>query len=281
MITIGEALKKGEDILLQSKIFNSRREAVDLLSHILGCGGRELHLQFQSDLSLDHQQQFFSIIQKRAQNIPFAYLVGKVDFGECEISVSPSVLIPRQETELLWDLIVSRLKNLDLNGRVLWDLCTGSGCLGIALKKRFPELKVSLIDISDEALKVASVNAKNNQVDVAIVKSDLLANISGSFDFLVCNPPYIAQKEYNLLEKEVKNYEPKLALVSGSSGLECYKVLSKQIQEKSNSGALSFFEMGETQGALLKKMFECDGYQDVVLEQDLASKDRFLSIKSA
>ena len=121
------------------------------------------------------------------------------------------MLIPRPETEILVSKISDVLKNCNLEGKCLWDLCTGSGCIGISLKKKFPELDVVLSDISPAALAIASQNAKTNQVDVEILQGDLFQPFGNrKADFIACNPPYVSEEEFQTLDLEVKNYEPRL-----------------------------------------------------------------------
>jgi release factor glutamine methyltransferase len=155
---------------------------------------------------------------------------------------------------------------------VLWDVCTGSGCIGIAIKKALPALRVILSDISPDALALAKENALHNNVEVELRQGDLLAPFTGEkADFIVSNPPYIAEGEYSGLEPHVKDFEPKLAFVSGKTGLECYEKLIQAIPAHTTPGARIWFEIGSTQGQSLKTLLPT-----AKILQDLSQNDRYL-----
>lgn len=161
--------------------------------------------------------------------------------------------------------------------KTLLDLCTGSGCMGIALKKRFPALNVYLSDISPEALAVARENAAANDVEVVCLQGDLFAPLDGiKVDYLVCNPPYIAEAEYEHLSREVKDFEPRLALVSGESGLEFYERLALELPGHLNLNARIFLEIGSNQGPAVIKLFSQPIWKDAALLKDWSGHDRFL-----
>ena len=166
-----------------------------------------LYLEFDKPLTEQELENCRAFLARRSKGEPLAYIKGKMSFYHCEINVSPDVLIPRPETEILVDRVVQTLKGENLEDKTLWDLCCGSGCLGIALKKEFSELEVVLSDISPKALQIANENARQNGVEVKIVEGDLFQPFQGKkTHFLICNPPYISQKEFDSLR-------------SGSAGL--------------------------------------------------------------
>ncbi len=138
----------------------------------------------------------------------------------------------------------------------LWDVCTGSGYIGISLKKKHPELTVALSDISPDALALAAENATLNHVDVEILQGDLLAPFKGrKADYFICNPPYISQSEYDNLDSSVRDHEPKLALLGGDRGTEFYERLARELPNYLNPGAKVFFEIGANQADAVKKLF--------------------------
>jgi len=191
------------------------------------------------------------LLKRCGKGEPFEYVVGECEFFHCTIKVDRRVLIPRPETEILVERVAKEAKE-----RVLWDLCTGSGCIGIALKKANPALSVTLSDLSSEALLLAEGNAKLNGVDVEIVQGDLLAPFQGrKADWIVCNPPYISERELGELDPSVVNFEPKMALLGGEKGTEFYERLKKELPPYLNPGAHIFFEIGSGQGEALKKLF--------------------------
>jgi release factor glutamine methyltransferase len=251
MKTIGEVIQLSADYLSPRKIERPKRAAEDLLSHVLKLKRMELYLQFDKPVVEAELEILRKLLARAGKGEPLQYVLGEVDFYGCKIKIDPRVLIPRPETEILVDLIAKRL-----NKGVLWDICTGSGSIGIALKKAHPELQVTLSDISSHALALAAENAKLNDVDVALLQGDLLSPFKGQkADIIVCNPPYISQEEYLQLDPSVRDYEPKLALVGGESGIEFYERLAREMPAYLNPGGQAFFEIGSTQGPVLQKLF--------------------------
>ena len=152
---------------------------------------------------------------------PEAYILGEWDFYDLTLEITPDVLIPRPETEILAELAIKRA-----SGRAL-DLCCGSGCIGLAVAKHCPEVQVVLADISPKALKVTERNA-NEFSNVTVVQADVFKpNELGQFDMIVCNPPYVTDAEYEELDSSVKDYEPEIALRGGSDGMDFYRAIAK------------------------------------------------------
>jgi release factor glutamine methyltransferase len=210
---------------------------------------------------------------------PLAYIEGEVEFYHNKIKLNQNVLIPRQESEILIFYALERLKNVS-EGTLL-DLCTGSGCLGLAIKKAKPLYHVILSDISPKALEVAKENATLNGLDVEVLQGDLFESVKGrKFDFLVCNPPYVTEDEYEVLEPSVKDFEPKLALVAKDNGLYFYKKIAEEIPSFLNSGGLIFFEIGKDQGQGVMSFFDNPRWKKKEVIKDWAGHDRFVFIES-
>lgn len=280
MRTILEVLTLTTDYLQQKNIANARRQAEELLGEALGLGRMGLYLEFSRPLTEIELEKCRGWLKRRAQGEPLQYIAGALDFFDCRIKVTPDVLIPRQETEILVDKIAKELSRMDLEGKILWDVCCGSGCIGISLKKKFPQLQVFLSDISEKALAVAKENATNNEVDVEFFHGDLLAPFQDRHaNFIVCNPPYIAEKEYEILETEVKDHEPKLALVSGVSGLECYEKLADALPGHLTPQGRVWLEIGDGQGESIKKIFSAPVWTRCMHEQDWSGRERFFSLE--
>ncbi len=272
MKSLGEIIKLSCDYIRTKNSIHTRREVEELIAFTLNKKRLDLYLNFDKPLTEDELARIRKNLTRLASNEPLQYIEGNVDFYGCTIHVDKRVLIPRPETEYLVDLIVQTLKGQNLTGKTLWDICTGSGCIGIALKKALPDLTVVLSDISSDALSVAKRNAEVNDVSVTLVQGDLLAPFAGQkADFIVSNPPYIAEGEYSTLDPHVKNYEPKNALVSGPNGLECYRRLFKDLQAHLTPGAKCWFEIGNTQGEML-----LNEYPGATLLKDLNQNDRFI-----
>ena len=213
------------------------------------------------------------------KNKPRAYIEGEVEFYNCKISLNQNVLIPRQESEILVFYALQRLK--DCKGGVLLDLCTGSGCLGLAIKKARPDIQVILSDISPLALEVAKKNGVVNELDVEYLEGDLLAPLGDrKIDYLICNPPYVTDFEYEHLDSSVRDYEPKLALVGGNEGLDFYSALSKTLHAYINIGGKVFFEIGKDQGLKVIDLFSDPFWRKKEIIKDWAGHDRFVFLET-
>ena len=259
---------------LAASFLKSRRDAEEIFCFVLGMKRIDLYMHYDRPL-LDEELEKVRILMKRAsKGEPLVYLFGEVDFYHCSLTITRDVLIPRPETELLVDLIVKKLKGKALAGKEFWDLCTGSGCIGLALKQAYPELRVTLSDLSLSALKLAKENARKNQLDVELLEGDLLQPFRDrKIDFLVCNPPYISEKEYDSLDESVRLYEPKQALIGGESGLEFYERLARELPPFLQPGSTLFFELGANQGEQIKKIFNGE------IIKDYAGHDRFFFLE--
>ena len=214
------------------------------------------------------------MVEKRLTGRPLWYIIGDVDFYDCKIKVDERVLIPRPETEMMAEQTVRLIEEGD---KVL-DMCTGSGCLAISIAKHCKDknIKVTAVDVSDAALMVAKENANLNSVDINFVQSDLFEHVHGRFNIIVCNPPYIKTSEIPYLQKEVKNFEPRIALDGGDDGLEFYKRLAKEVSRYVVRGGMLVLEVGEGQAEAVLKLFEKRDY--AMVGKDLSGVDRFLKI---
>lgn len=282
MKNILDVLTLSTDYLKQRGIANPRRQAEDLIADALQLKRLQLYVEFErplNDLELDLCRKNLS---RRGKGEPLQYIRGFVEFCDCRIQVTPDVLIPRQETELLAEKIIKDLSQVDCKGKILWDVCAGSGSLGLAIKKRIPDLTVVLSDLSQAALELAKKNAQENKLDVQFLLGDLLEPFSGqTCDFFVCNPPYIAEGEFAGLDPEVKNFEPKGALIAGASGLEFYERLAKELPKYLKKGGRGWFELGTGQGEPVLALFSGSGWKDCRYEKDWSGHDRFFSFFSS
>ena len=275
MKTIGEILSLSVEYLQRHKIQNTKRIAADLLAHILGVSRVQIYMDFNRPLSENELSRYRQGLRRLIKKEPLQYILGEMEFFGCKIKVDTSVLIPRQETEILVDMISKELEKEDLTDKILWDVCCGSGCIGISLKKRFPKLNVVLSDISEDVLSVARENAKNNDVEVSILCGDLLEPFHGEkAHFIVCNPPYVTEKEYDNLDPEVRDYEPRSALVAGKTGMEYYEKLAHNIKDHLYQDFRVWFEIGHNQGKDICDLFDMQG----VLLQDWSGNDRFFCL---
>lgn len=271
MKTLIEVTKLTSEHLAKKGV--SKRDAEDLVASILKLKRIDLYTQHDRPLNNSELDRLRSAIERMSKGEPYAYVVGEVDFLGLTIEVNPAVLIPRVETEM-W---VSEIKG---DPKVIWDVCTGSGAIGLALKKRFSEAEVSISDLSTDALVTAKKNADNNQIVVNILKGDLLEPFKGQkADLITCNPPYISKKDYEGLDRAVKDFEPRMALVGGDTGLEFYERLASDLPNFLNEGASVYLEIGFDQGDRVKSLFDTPFYESVEVKKDLSGHPRCLSLK--
>ena len=275
MKTIQELIQLSTLYLQERKVERARRNAEELLSHILGLKRIDLYLQFDRPVEEKELARLREWLKRLAKGEPLEYITGEVQFFGCRIKVDPRALIPRTETEILADLIAKRIQ-----GKTLWDLCTGPGTLGLSLKKALPHMEVSLSDISPDALALARDNARENGVEVEFLLGDLLAPFAGKVaDAVVCNPPYISIQEYIEIAPSVRDYEPKGALVGGERGTEFYERLAAELPPFLKSGGQLFLEIGAAQGVAVKEIFQSDPWVKLELLKDWSGKDRFFFLE--
>ncbi|MEX2422507.1 MAG: peptide chain release factor N(5)-glutamine methyltransferase [Acidimicrobiia bacterium] len=216
---------------------------------------------------------FDDLAARRAGGEPLQYLEGTAAFGPFDLVVDDRVLIPRPETEGLWELAAGAVTD----PRLVLDLCTGSGALAIALSASYPEARVIGTDISSEALTVARENGLRHAPAVEWVLGDLFdaldAQLAGAFDLIVANPPYVASSEWARLPDDVRR-EPRLALVSGPTGLEVLRRIASESSAWLASGGVVVCEIGETQSDSVRDVF--DGFASVEIRPDLQGRDRYV-----
>lgn len=236
----------------------------------LGISKREAEelLKVSKNIDKDYQQLLLGY--------PIQYLIGYVNFYGNKIIVNKNVLIPRYETEYLVEKTITYIKKVFNRKVKILDLCSGSGAIGITIKKEL-DCDVVISDISNEALKIANENCNVNNVDIKIIQSDLLNNISEQFDIIISNPPYI-NKNMKIM-KTVYDYEPHLALIAEEEGLYYYRNIFEQIKKNLNKKYILAFEIGFEQkdklNILAKEHFnDCK----IIFEKDLNEKYRYLFI---
>lgn len=278
MKTLGEVLALSHQFLEKARVARSRRMAEELLSGVLGLKRIDLYTSFERPLLEDELDRLRFLLKRAANHEPVSYLLGEVDFYGCEIGVDRSVLIPRPETELL---VEKGINELETNAGIsVLDLCCGSGCIGVAVKKKCPNWKVCASDLSQEALAVAKSNSERAGVEIDFTNGDLLEPWQGRrFSAIFCNPPYVSEGEYRELEDSVRNFEPKLALVGGERGTEIYESLEKQLPAYLEKGGKVFFEIGADQGPALCEIFSSTHWKRKRIEKDWSGRDRFFFLE--
>ena len=216
-------------------------------------------------------------LAKLKTGYPVQYLIGNVEFCNCLINVNENVLIPRFETEFLVEKTINYLKNKFSKKIKIIDLGTGSGCIAIALKKAL-DADITALDISKKAIELACQNAQINQVRINFIEGDMTKKISGKYDCLISNPPYIPLDGF--VEEKVQKYEPHLALFASDDGLYFYQKILGYAKDILNDEFLIALEIGDNQKEDLEKLLKQFNYQNYVFEKDLNNLDRYLFIFS-
>jgi release factor glutamine methyltransferase len=253
--TVARLLEWTEQFLRDKKIESPRLEAQLLLAHALGCTKIELYVRHEESPTEAHRTTFREMIKKRAEGMPVAYLIGYREFFSLAFQVSPAVLIPRPDTEVLVIETAQRMKR-HAEPHVL-DVGTGSGCIAIALAKQHKTARVTATDISPAALAVAQQNATKHAVHerVTFLEGDMLDPVRDQqFDFVVSNPPYITTAEMGQLEPSVRAYEPELALVAGADGLDCYRRLTAGLLKHLKPAGMVLLEVGYQQADAVREL---------------------------
>lgn len=260
-------------------------EAELLFTSLLSCNRTQLHLS-KRDLLEKNKGAFVShVLKRRIKGEPIQYILGKADFMGLEFDVTPDVLIPRPETELLVETAVRSLTpNSKLRTINILDIGTGSGCIAVTLAKSIKKVLVYATDFSQGALAVAVKNAKKLEVDnkIKFIHSDLFSNPqlrTASYDLIISNPPYIPSSQIKKLQRELQ-FEPRASLDGGRDGLKLIKKIIKQSQEFLNANGLLIMEIGFGQAKAVKNLFsKCNAFNIIEIIKDYNQIDRIVVAK--
>lgn len=278
-------MKTYNDIYLSTRNLLKRSgiEAYALEARTLvACAAGKTTQQLLRDLSLytskEVEDKVTDYVARRLKGEPVAYITGSWEFYGLPMKVSPDVLIPRMDTEVLVDAVKEFLTGYKMDGRVL-DLCCGSGCITCAVGYELPATRLVAVDISANALEVCRRNVTANRMDgrVICMQTDALSAPPlgiGSFDMIISNPPYIASKEILTLDPCVRDHEPTWALDGGEDGLKFYKAIIKYWKTLLRPGGYLIFEVGEGQAEDVAEMLRCAGFDYVSTRKDTLGTDR-------
>lgn len=269
-MTYQEAVKNGEKVLNLANVSDAKVDAWMLFEMACKVDRNFYYLHMDEDITAEQQKEYEIALKKRAEHIPLQYITGEQEFMGLKFKVNSNVLIPRQDTEVL---VEEALKRIQPGMRVL-DMCTGSGCIAVSIAKNVPHIEMHAVDISKQALNVAKDNAKLNEVSVEFERSDLFDNVTGKYDVIVSNPPYIPTSEIPKLMPEVGSFEPVEALDGKEDGLYFYRRIVAECKEYLNPDGMIFFEIGYEQGADVSALLQEAGFSQVSVVKDLAHLDR-------
>lgn len=273
MTTILDVLEKGAQFLDSKRISEARLNMEHLVAHKLECNRMDLYLRFDEPLSEDILAELRSLLKLRSQNIPLQHIIGVVHFYLHDFKSDKRALIPRPETEELVELALKA--DFPKPARIL-DLGCGSGVLGISISKALGTKCEQLIlaDLSTDALSLAKENAEALDVNAEFIESDLFSSITGTFDLIVANLPYIGESERTDLSPEVL-HDPELALFSGKDGLDLLRRFTAECSVFLSPGGLIALEVGHQQGQTVADLLTQAGLRDAEVLSDLSGIARF------
>ena len=258
--------------LREAGVEGAQLEARELLCHAAG-KSRE---QFYRDMALyapdPVEEKLAALVERRLAGEPVAYLIGEWEFYGLTLDVTPDVLIPRMDTEVLAERAILLARAAGEGARVL-DLCAGSGCVGLAVAANVPTCRVVLADVSEAALKICKGNVRRNELNarVTCVQADALQKPDAAlwdFDVIACNPPYIPTGDLAGLDVSVRDYEPRSALDGGADGLDFYRAIAAQWGSALRLGGSLLFEVGIKQDMDVAALLEVSGFEDIQSTQD-------------
>ncbi len=270
--TVVRILEWTADYFREQAIESARLDAELLLAEVLDLDRVGLYLQYDRPLNTAELTSYRALVKRRAAREPIAYILGKCEFWSLPIMVSPSVLVPRGDTEVL---VEEALERLEVSDTVL-DIGTGSGVIAIAIAHEKPQVQVEAIDNSAEALVVATQNAELNGVGERIVfrQEDLARLTGGPYSMIVSNPPYIPEGDRDELMPEVRDHEPYQALFAGADGLAAYRQIVEQAPARLVAGGWLLLEVGINQSDPVADLLRTARFNDITLRNDYAGIPR-------
>lgn len=287
--TVGKLLTWTTDYLKKNGSSSPRLDAEVLLSHARGCQRIELYTAFDEEPNNETRTALRELVRRRSAGTPVAYLVGHREFYSASFEVTPDVLIPRPETEHLVVEALDRAeqlrreRGLESQRLQIADVGTGSGIVGITLAKHLPHCRITAMDISAAALQVARSNAQLHELDtgrIRFVEADLLSGCEPDlkFDLILSNPPYVSEAEYEQLDKSIREFEPKSALLAGPTGAELIVRLLEQSRAHLADDGYLLFEFSPMLAERLQEMLG-SAWQLQSLTKDLAGHARIVTLK--
>lgn len=275
MKTYKDALEYGKQRLLECKIEDAKLDAWLLLEHVSGISRSWYFVHEDDEISQEDMEKYQRLIEQRGKHIPLQQLTKEAYFYGMKFFVNENVLIPRQDTEILVEQVLNLSKGRE-NLKLL-DMCTGSGCILLALLANLKKASGTGVDLSEKALEVAQRNGRELELEASWVQSNLVDTVSGTYDIIVSNPPYIETAVIEGLMDEVKLYEPRMALDGTEDGLFFYREITAQAGKYLNNNGILAFEIGYNQGKAVSEFMKENGYKEVQVLQDLAGLDRVVT----
>lgn len=270
-VLVRDIINKAQNTLEAAGIADSQVDSWLLAEFVFGITRAKYYANMQMTVDGKSAEKYNELVNQRAGHIPLQHLVGTQEFMGLTFKVNENVLIPRQDTELLVENVADCLGNGE---RTVLDMCTGSGCIAVSIDRLSKDSKVTAVDISEKALEVAQENNRFNNANVTFIQSDLFTNVTGRYDIIVSNPPYIRTDEIPKLMEEVKSHEPVMALDGMEDGLYFYKKICNEASDYLNDNGKIFFEIGYDQGDDVSEILRQNRFCNIEVLKDLSGNDR-------
>ncbi|SHJ57445.1 peptide chain release factor N(5)-glutamine methyltransferase [Parasporobacterium paucivorans] len=274
MQTLNSLLQRGRELLTEAGITDATTDAWLLFEYVFCMSRCEFLLKRDEKADEEKTEKFLELAALRSTRIPVQHITGVQEFMGLEFLVNENVLIPRQDTEVLVEKVVEWAGNQGTEDISILDMCTGSGCIAISLAWFLKHAKVTGADISEKALETARKNAERNGVDCEFIRTDMFEKVSGKYDVIVSNPPYIRSRDIEDLMAEVKMHEPPAALDGGEDGLGFYRIIARDARKFLKDGGCLALEIGFDQAAEVTALLEESGYESIEIIKDLPGLDR-------
>lgn len=274
-MNISDAIAFGRERLQSAKIHTALADTKYLLRSVIERDPAFVVAHPEFELSAEKTQRFMTAIDRRSAHTPIQYIVGVQEFYGLRFRVTPDVLIPRPETEVLVEDAIARLRNIA--SPLICEVGTGSGCIAVSVSANLPHSKVTALDISPAALTVAAENAENIGVapQITFLLSDVFSAVQGQlFDAILTNPPYVTAREYADLDREVRDFEPRTALTDGGDGLSIIRRIISGAPILLRPGGFLSIEVGRGQATEVRRMFESNDWSRVETLLDLQKIER-------
>jgi release factor glutamine methyltransferase len=280
--TIAQAIAEGARALEDAIIDEPRRTASALLAHALSLDRAQLIIRSGEPIDEARYEKFNDFINRRAVGEPLQYITGHQEFYNLDFEVSRDVLIPRPETEFLIERVIALSQSV--SAPIIIDVGTGSGCIAVTLAVNLPAASILATDISPSALDVARRNARHHKVDerIEFLEGDLLAPVGklrGAIDILASNPPYVPTSDRESLQREVRDWEPEVALFGGEDGIDFYRRLLEEGREYIKAGGWMVCEIGYSQLEAISRMIDPRAWVVEEVTRDLQGIPRTLTVR--
>ena len=281
-MSLGDSLQSAIRFLTDEQVPSPRMNAELLLLFVLGVDRAYLYAHPERELSSDEQARYDEALRERATGKPAQYITGHQEFWGMDLIVTPAVLIPRPETEHVIETVLELAR--EFPARTIVDVGTGSGCIALALAMEFPQAQITATDISPEALEVARANAARHRlekriefVEADLLKRDVASYVSTEVDLVVSNPPYVSEEERDKVQREVRKFEPRVAVFGGEHGFDIYRRLIPQAKEVLRVGGWLVMEMGFSQEEEIRKLLA--DWSEVRVTADLQGIPRVVAAR--